>query len=200
MWKNLWQNIKSWFISGLITSLPLFITIWLLYFFFTFLDGILGNLITLIWGYKIPGLGLVLIVFLILATGWIAQFLLGRRIFKMGEDILNKLPLISNIYSSVRQINDVFFMEKSVQNKGFNRAAIVEYPSKGIWSIGFVTSEAAQEIEEKSGNKLVNVFIANTPTPATGFLIMVPTKDVKLLDMRVDQAFKYIVSGGVLRP
>ena len=80
---------------------------------------------------------------------------------------------------------------------------MVEYPRKGIWSIGFVTSDAAKELEKKAGwrtGKMMNVFIANTPTPATGFLIIVPSRDVKLLDMKIDDAFKYVISGGVLKP
>ncbi|MFC1768044.1 DUF502 domain-containing protein [Candidatus Margulisiibacteriota bacterium] len=114
--------------------------------------------------------------------------------------MLHRLPIVRNIYSSAKQINEVLFMQRSIKEKGYNRAALVEYPRKGIWSVGFVTSEAAKEIKKKTKSKLINIFIANTPTPVTGFLIMVPIKDVKLLDMRVDQAFKYVVSGGVLKP
>ena len=112
---------------------------------------------------------------------------------------MTKVPIVKSIYSSVKQVNDVLFMEKDT--KAFNRACLVEYPRKGVWSIGFVTSDAAKEIESKAGQQqMINVFIANTPTPATGFLIMVPSSEVQLLDMKIDDAFKYVISGGVLKP
>jgi uncharacterized membrane protein len=195
------QKISAAFIRGLIVLLPLLITIWLIFFFYNFLDGILGNIITLFIGHHIPGLGFVLIIALILFVGLISPLLIGKRLIDVGDDIMNKVPVVKSIYSSVKQVNDVLFMERDT--KGFNRACLVEYPRKGIWSVGFVTSDAAKEIEKKTGgwrNKMLNIFIANTPTPATGFLIVVPAKEVKLLDMKIDDAFKYVISGGVLKP
>ena len=193
------QKLSTTFIRGLIVLLPLLVTIWLLFFFYNFLDGILGNIISVFIGHHIPGLGFVLIIALILFVGFISPMILGKRMIKFGDDIMIKVPVVKSIYSSVKQINDVLFMEKETQ--GFNRACIVEYPRKGLWSVGFVTSEAASEIIKKArSSKMINVFIANTPTPATGFLVVVPMKDVKLLDMKIDDAFKYVISGGVLKP
>lgn len=193
------QKISATFFRGLITLLPLLITIWLLFFFYNFLDGIFGNIITIFVGHHIPGLGLLLIILLILFTGMISPLIVGRRIIDYGDSLIKKLPVVKSIYSSVKQVNDVLFMEKDT--KAFNRACLIEYPRQGIWSVGFVTSDAAAEIEKKSGqSKMINVFIANTPTPATGFLIVVPSKDVLLLDMKIDDAFKYVISGGVLKP
>jgi uncharacterized membrane protein len=195
------QKISATFIRGLITLLPLLITIWLLFFFYNFLDGIFGNIISIFVGHHIPGLGFVLIIALILFVGIISPLIIGKRMIKFGDDIMIKVPIVKSIYSSVKQVNDVLFMER--ETAGFNRACLVEYPSKGIWSIGFVTSDAAKEIEEKTGgghSKMINVFIANTPTPATGFLIVIPTKAAVLLDMKIDDAFKYVISGGVLKP
>lgn len=188
------------FFRGLIILLPLLVTIWLLFFFYDFLDGIFGNIINLT-GHHIPGLGFVLIMVLILFVGLISPMILGKRIIHFGDELMNKVPIVRNIYSAVQQVNEVFFMQKDTQ--GFHRACLVEYPRKGIWSVGFVTSDAAAEIEKKAGDgsgKLINVFVANTPTPATGFLIIVPSKDVQLLDMKIDDAFKYVISGGVLKP
>jgi uncharacterized membrane protein len=187
------------FLRGLITLLPLLVTVWLLFFFYNFLDGILGNIITMIVGHHIPGLGLALILFFILFVGLISPHFIGERLIHYGDRLMNQVPIVKSIYSSVKQINDVFFMERD--SKGFNRACLVEYPRKGIWSVGFVTSDAAKEIESKTRlKKMINIFIANTPTPATGFLIVVPVKNVKLLDMKIDDAFKYVISGGVLKP
>lgn len=193
------QNLSRMFFRGLITLLPLLITVWLLFFFYNFLDGILGNLVTLFIGRHIPGLGFVIIIALILFVGAISPMVIGKRLIHYGDRIMTNVPIVKSIYSSVKQINDVFFMEKGAA--GFNRACLVEYPSKGIWSIGFVTSDAAKEIEKKTAKKkMINIFIANTPTPATGFLIVVPANRIKLLDMKIDDAFKYIISAGVLKP
>jgi uncharacterized membrane protein len=193
------QKFSAVFIRGLIVLLPLLVTVWLLYFFYNFLDGILGNIISIFVGHHIPGLGFILIIALIYFTGLISPLLVGKRLIDYGDEIMSKVPVVKSIYSSVKQINDVFFMQK--ESKGFNRACLVEYPRKGVWSVGFVTSDAAAEIAKKAGHHtMINVFIANTPTPATGFLIVVPSEEIKLLDMKIDDAFKYVISGGVLKP
>ena len=194
----MWQKISGYFLRGLITLLPLLITIWLLYFIFTFLDSILGNIITLIAGRHIPGLGFVITVILILVVGFFATYIIGAQLFKLGEEILYRVPIVKSIYSAVKQINDVLFMQKTAEE--YRRACIIEYPRKGIWSVGFITSDAAIEIEAKAKEKMINVFIPNTPTPATGFLVVFPARDVILLDMKIEDAFKYVVSGGVLKP
>jgi len=193
------QKLSATFVRGLIILLPLLITIWLIFFFYDFLDGIFGNIISAFIGHHIPGLGFVLIIALILFAGFISPLIIGKRMIEIGDEFMRKVPLVKSIYSSVKQVNDVLFMER--ETKGFNRACLVEYPRHGIWSVGFVTSDAASEIDKKSGgHKMINVFIANTPTPATGFLIIVPSSEVKLLDMKIDDAFKYVISGGVLKP
>ncbi|MEE8638499.1 MAG: DUF502 domain-containing protein [Candidatus Margulisiibacteriota bacterium] len=183
---------------GLITLLPLLVTIWLLMVLFNFLDGILGTILTAVIGRHIPGLGLIAMILLIFLVGFFATYIIGAQLFKLGEEILYRVPIVKSVYSAVKQLNDVLFMQKSAEE--FRRACIVEYPRKGIWSLGFVTSDAAAEIEVKAKEKMINVFVANTPTPATGFLIVVPARDVILLDMKIEDAFKYIVSGGVLKP
>jgi uncharacterized membrane protein len=194
----MWQKISGYFLRGLITLLPLLVTIWLLMILFNFLDGILGTILTAIIGRHIPGLGLIAMILLIFLVGFFATYIIGAQLFKLGEEILYRVPIVKSVYSAVKQLNDVLFMQKSAEE--YRRACIVEYPRKGIWSLGFVTSDAAAEIEVKAKEKMINVFVANTPTPATGFLIMVPARDVILLDMKIEDAFKYIVSGGVLKP
>jgi len=194
----MWQKLGAYFLRGLITLLPLLVTIWLLIFMFTFLDGILGQLVGMILGRTIPGLGLVIMVALIFLTGYFATHLIGARIFKFGEELLYHVPIVKSIYSAAKQVNDVLFAKKSTEE--YRRACIVEYPRKGVWSVGFITSDAAAEIEAKAKEKMINVFIANTPAPATGFLIVVPAREVILLDMKIEDAFKYVISGGVLKP
>jgi uncharacterized membrane protein len=195
----MWTRISGFFFKGLFTLLPLFVTIWLTFFMFNFFDGILGGVMNVVAGKHVPGLGFVASILLIFITGILVTYIVGERIFKLGEWLLFRLPIIKNIYASAKQVNDVLFMQG--ETKGYRKACLVEYPRKGIYSIGFVTSEVADEIKKKADNKkMVNIFIANTPTPATGFLIMMPAGSVKLLNMRLDDAFKYVVSGGVLKP
>jgi uncharacterized membrane protein len=195
----MWAKLSGYFLRGFFALLPLFITIWLLIFMFNFLDGILGAIFDMVLGRHIPGLGFAVSVLLIFLTGFIITHILGQRLFTFGERILYRVPIIKTVYSSVKQVNDVLFQKK--EHDDYRKACVVEYPRQGIYSIGFVTSEAAKEIEMKSGKgKMVNIFIANTPTPATGFLIIMPSEHVKLLDMKIEEAFKYVVSGGVLKP
>ncbi|MDI6731683.1 MAG: DUF502 domain-containing protein [Candidatus Margulisbacteria bacterium] len=194
----MWQKPSAYFFRGLITLLPLLVTIWLLYFMFTFLDSILGNVIYLFLGHPIPGVGFVVTIALIFLVGYFATYIFGAKLFQLGEELICRVPIVKNIYSAAKQINDVLFIHKGTDE--FRRACLIEYPRKGIWSVGFVTSDAAEEIEAKVSEKMINIFIANTPTPATGFLVIVPAREVILLDMKIDDAFKYVVSGGVLKP
>jgi uncharacterized membrane protein len=194
----IWNRLSNYFLRGLITLLPLLVTIWLLFFMFSFLDGILGNIIALFIGHPLPGLGFIITIGIIFLTGYFATHVFGAKIFQLGEQILFHVPIVKSIYTSAKQINDVLFIHKGSEE--YRRACVVEYPRKGIYTVGFVTSDATEEIEKKVKGKLINIFIPNTPTPATGFLIMVPAQEVILLDMRTEAAFKYIVSGGVLQP
>jgi len=195
----MWAKVSGYFFKGLIALLPLFVTIWLVTFMFNFFDGLTGGVVDMFNGKHIPGLGFIVTILLIFFTGILVTHVIGQKIFELGEWFLFRLPIIRNIYSSAKQVNDVLFMQRT--KGGYRKACLVEYPRKGIYSVGFVTSEVAEEIRRKAARKkMVNIFIANTPTPATGFLIMVPSENVKLLDMKMDAAFKYVVSGGVLKP
>jgi uncharacterized membrane protein len=109
------HKISGYFLRGLITLLPLLVTIWLLYFIFTFFDSILGNIITLIVGRHIPGLGFVITIVLIMLVGFFATYIIGAQLFKLGEEILYRVPIVKSIYSAVKQINDVLFMQKTAQ-------------------------------------------------------------------------------------
>ena len=194
----MWNKISNYFLRGLITLLPLLVTLWLLFFLFSFLDSILGNIITLFVGRPLPGLGFIITIAIIYLTGYSATHIFGAKIFKLGEEIMYHVPIVKGIYGAAKQINEVLFIQKGKDD--FRRACLIEYPRKGIFTIGFITSDAADEIEEKAKSKLINVFVPNTPTPATGFLVMVPAQEVILLEMKSEDAFKYIVSAGVLQP
>ncbi|OGC05064.1 hypothetical protein A2276_03865 [candidate division WOR-1 bacterium RIFOXYA12_FULL_43_27] len=193
-----WNNLSSNFFRGLIILLPLLVTLWLIVLIFNFSDSILGTFLTILLGHHVPGLGLLVTIVIVLLAGYFATYLIGARMFKLGEELLYRVPIVKSIYSAAKQINDILFTHGETSEK-FRHVCMVEYPRKGIYSIGFITSDAALEIESKAKTKLINVFVPNTPTPATGFLILVPAEDVIMLDMKTDEAFRYIVSAGVLQ-
>ena len=195
----MWAKISNTFFKGLIVLLPTLITIWLVSFLFSFMDGILGGPITIAFGRPLPGLGFFLTVSLIFITGYFANYIIWEKSFRIFEKVMSKVPIVKGIYSSAKQINDVLFL--SGEQKGFRKACLIQYPSQGIYTLGFVTTVAAQEIQQRiAKDKVLCIFVPNTPTPATGFLVMIPAKEVLLLDMKTEDAFKLVVSGGVLKP
>lgn len=195
------SKLKRYFGTGLIITLPVFLTLYLLFIGFRFIDSIWGKVINFYLkkylGFSIPGLGIILGLLTILIIGFVATNFFGRRIFLMIERWFLRIPLIRQIYPAVRQIVSSFF---SKEHRAFKSVALVEYPSKGIWSVGFVTNNSFKEANIKSGRELVHVFIATTPSPLTGFLIMLPREEVKILDISVEEGVKLIVSGGIVNP
>lgn len=195
------SNIRRYFITGLLIILPIFITIYLMYAIFAFVDGIWGKLINFYlrkyMGFTIPGLGFILGIATIIIVGFFATNFFGKKLFIIFENWFLKLPLIRQIYGPAKQIIDSF---TSKDKPAFKKVVLVEYPSKGIWSVGFITNEGFKEAEEKISQEMMHVFIATTPSPFTGFLILVPKRDIKFLDISVEQGVKLIVSGGIIKP
>ncbi|MCX5680420.1 MAG: DUF502 domain-containing protein [Candidatus Omnitrophica bacterium] len=195
------SRVKRYFFTGFFIILPVFITAYVLYAIFIFIDGIWGKIINFYLrrhlGFAIPGLGFILGMLTILVVGFIATNLLGKRLFNFFEHIFRKFPMIKLIYDPAKQIVNSF---TSRENPAFKKVVLVEYPSKGIWSIGFLTNEGFKEAQEKTGEELLHVFIATTPSPFTGFLVLFPKRDVKILDISVEGGIKLIVSGGIVRP
>jgi len=190
------KKLSKIFLSGFFTLLPVIITIWILTIVFSFSDGILGGFIKDWTGRSIPGIGILVIIIASFIVGVISNYLLGKEFIHLSEEILNKLPIVNTVYASAKKINEVLFMQKdkALQKK----VCAVEYPRKGIWSIGFATAPGPSELTKKKHKKFTNVFIPNTPAPATGFTIVVPTKDVVYLSMSVEDALKIIISGGAI--
>lgn len=195
------SRVKRYFLTGFFIILPAFVTAYVLYAIFMFIDGIWGKVINFYLrkhlGFAIPGLGFILGMLTILAVGFVATNLLGRRLFDFFENIFRKFPMIKLIYDPAKQIVDSFI---SRENPAFKKVVLVEYPSKGIWSVGFLTNEGFIEAREKTGEELLHIFIATTPSPLTGFLILVPRRDVRILDIPIESGIKLIVSGGIVKP
>jgi len=183
-------------ISGFFILLPIMITIWVLTVLFDFADGILRNTVQTLTGYSIPGIGIIAIFIISFLLGLISNYILGKELIHLSEDIINKLPIVNTLYSSVKKMNEVLFLQKGKEVQ--RRVCAVEYPRKGIYSIGFATGDGPSELKKRKRSRFTNVFIPNTPAPATGFTIVVPTKDVMFLDMSIEDALRIIVSGGTI--
>lgn len=195
------RRLQRYFIAGLLIVLPAFISVYLLYAIFTFIDGIWGKLINIYLkkhlGFGVPGLGFILGILVIFITGFIAANFLGRKLLSFFEHWFMKFPFIRQIYVPAKYIVHSFI---SKDTPAFKKVVMVEYPCKGIWSIGFITNESFKAAEKTAGEELMHVFIGTTPSPFSGFLILVPKKDVKYPDISVEDGIKLIVSGGIIKP
>jgi len=192
----MFKKLGKILISGFFILLPLMITIWVLTVLFDFSDGILRNTVQTMTGYSIPGIGIIAIFIISFLLGLISNYILGKELIHLSEEIINKLPIVNTLYASVKKMNEVLFLQKGKEVQ--RRVCAVEYPRKGIYSIGFATGDGPSELKKRKRSRFTNVFIPNTPAPATGFTIVVPTKDVMFLDMSIEDALRIIVSGGTI--
>ena len=188
--------LKKYFISGVLVVVPLILTYIVLKFLFDTVDGILQPVIHKLFGYYIPGLGLAVTLLIILLAGILTRNYVGVRIYKIGERVLSKLPIIRPIYYSAKQLLESV-TEPSI--KSFKEVALVEYPRKGSWSIGFISNYV--EIENNdTKQKHISIFIPSTPTPISGMVVLLSVDEVLLLEMSVEEGVKFLVSGGVVSP
>ena len=194
-------KIRRYFVTGLLLVLPIFISFYVLFVVFRFVDGIFGGLINshlkANFGFFIPGVGFILGGAIVLFSGFLATHFLGKKVLPALEQWFFKFPVIRQIYPSTKQIISFLF---SKDKTSFKKVALVEYPSKGLWSVGFITNDGFEEAQKKTGEELVHVLIATTPSPWSGFLVLVPKKDIKFLDISVEDGIKLIISGGILKP
>ncbi len=147
--------------------------------------------------FYIPGLGLILVVIIILVVGLLTRNFIGGKIVRFGENIVNRIPFVRSLYTGVKQLMEAFFIQK---NDAFKRVGLLEYPRRGIYVLGFVTGESKGEVQSKTGKNMINVFVPTSPNPTSGFYILIPEDDLIILDMSVEDAFKLIISGGMLSP
>ena len=196
------KKVKRYFLTGLLIVLPVLITLYLFVSLFLFFDNIFGRYISRITintlGYKIPGLGLLFFVVLIFISGFFATNFIGRKLLHSLERFGFKFPIIKKIYPAAKQITEFLFSQKIHEH--LQKVVLVEYPRQGIYSLGFVTNQAPEEMNQKTGRQLLNVLIPSVPNPITGMLICVPKEDVIILEMSIEVAVKLIVSGGVFNP
>jgi uncharacterized membrane protein len=191
--------MKRYFIAGLLVWVPLAVTIWLIRFLVTTMDGVLPEWMIpdVIERQHIPGMGLVAVLLLVFATGVLAANFIGERLVRWWEMLLARIPIVRTIYSSVKQVSDTIL---SPNGQAFRKAVLVQYPRQGSWTIAFLTGAPGPGVTEHLPGEHVSVYVPTTPNPTSGFFLLMPKREVVELDMSVDAALKYIVSMGVVAP
>lgn len=193
---------RKYFITGLLIILPVLCTVYLLVSLFIFFDNILGRYISRLTvaylGFKVPGLGLLVFILITSFAGFFATNFIGRKLLLYFEKIWFKFPVIKRVYPAIKQIINFLFMPKG--HSDIQKVVLVEYPRKGVYTVGFVTNRSDKAIEAKAHHELLNVLIPSVPSPFTGFIIMVPLREVIFLDIGIEEAIKLFVSGGVVNP
>jgi uncharacterized membrane protein len=194
--------VKKYLITGLLIWIPLVITIWVLKLVVDTLDQSL-LLLPEQWrtesflGVHIPGMGVILTLVIVFATGVFATNFFGAQLVRLWHGILHRIPVVNSIYSSVKQISDTLF---SSSGQAFRKALLVQWPCEGMWTIAFLTGTPGGDVVNHLRGDYVSVYVPTTPNPTGGYFVMVARKDVIELDMSVDAALKYIISMGVVAP
>ena len=196
--RSIFIKFRNYFITGVVVLIPIGITVYLTLFIVKVSSKILPKELNPnhYLPYYIPGVEIIISIILITFIGWLSLSILGRRLLKIFEDILKRIPILRTIYSAITQMIETFTKsEGNVKN-----VVLVEYPRKGSWAVGFATKENTAGIGDKIKQNLVNVFIPTTPNPTSGFLLMFPKEEVIYLDITFEQASKFIVSAGTSDP
>lgn len=191
------RQLRNYFITGLIIFTPFMVTIYVLWISFVFLDGLVGKYIEYFLGERIPGLGFLALLGIIFFIGILATNFVGKTFISVSESIVTRIPLVKTIYRSTQEIINPFLTFKE---RIFSRCVLVEYPRKGVYSLGFVTSESRGEVQVKTREKVINVFLATTPNPTSGVLLFVPEEQTVPLSMSIEDGMKLIISGGFVVP
>ena len=201
------SRVRNYFLTGLIVTAPVGITITLALWVVNWIDGKIVPLIPQGYnpqlllqnyvGIHIPGIGLVVVLIGLTLIGFVAAGLVGRVMVRTGETLLNRMPIIRSVYGALKQIFETVLRSSS---RSFREVALIEYPRRGIWAIGFITTKTTGEVQNDISEDVVNVFLPTTPNPTSGFLLFVPRKDLVVLNMSVEEAIKMIVSAGIVTP
>ena len=196
------KRLRRYLVAGILVWLPLSVTYLLVKFLINVMDQ------TLKWlpdryhpeqllGFHIPGLGLILTVIVLFITGLLAANIVGRSVVGGWESLLDRIPVVRSIYSAAKNFAEIVFSDSG---HAFKKVLLVEYPRKGIYTLTFQTAQAVGEIQGRTGEDVIVCFVPTTPNPTSGFIIVVPRKDVIELDMEVDEAAKLVMSLGVVVP
>lgn len=204
------RTFRGTLITGTLIILPVFITIWVIRFVFQLIAQLVTPLLLRIFelmgfgwflerswvGFTVPGVSVLLLLGTIFLIGLVGGNVIGKQMINVIERLLKSIPVVSGIYSAVRQFLDTF----SNSGRAFSKVVLIQYPRKGLWTLALLTNDTEGEVRQQVGTDLVSVFVPTTPNPTSGWLLFVPKTEVIELHMSVDDAFKMIISGGVLIP
>jgi uncharacterized membrane protein len=191
--------MRAYLFSGMLVLGPSAVTVWVLVRLFYWLDGILGELLRFPWFEyrRIPGLGFIAMILLLLTAGWLAHRFAGVSVMRWWESVLIRIPLFRIIYTSAQQLGEALLTDKRTV---FKQVVLVRWPHPDIWAIGLVTAKPPRVLSEVTGSGLVSVFVPSTPNPTTGFYHLFPEDRVVPIDLTVEQGLQMVISGGVIRP
>ena len=211
--KSFFSGLRNSFLTGVVVIAPVGLTVWLIWSVIGWVDGVVlpfvpsryqpENILNTFLGLDIQlqlrGLGVVFFLIFTTFVGWLAKGLLGRSLIRSAERFVNRMPVVRSIYSGVKQIAETVF---SQADRSFEKACIVQYPRKGIWAVGFISTPAKGEIRARvnDAQNLLSVFVPTTPNPTSGFLLFFPAEDVIELDMSIEDAAKLVISAGLVYP
>lgn len=201
-WKLTARRVRKFFITGVLVTAPIAITLYLAYVFIVFMDQQVARMLPTDWqpayGRSIfPGSGLIITVVFFIGVGWLATNVLGRFFIETSEYIMGRMPIVRTLYNAIKQVVETLM---GSQAKAFREVVLIEYPRKGTWTLGFVTGTPEGEIQGDLKQDLVTVFVPTAPSPVNGFLLFVPRKDMISLKMSVDEGIKMVISCGMIAP
>ncbi|MBD3392454.1 MAG: DUF502 domain-containing protein [Chitinivibrionales bacterium] len=202
--RSIFSRLKRNFFTGIAIIFPVFVTIYVVVISFNYLDNLLGGPINAFFvnqfGFRIPGLGIIIALAAITAAGLLSRHWIGRWLFPRVDKSMQKAPLLASIYPSAKQLSEFLLGGQDKKKSKFKEVVIVEYPEKGSFSFGFVTNRGIKEFDRGTGQHVVTVFVPFAPVPFSGLILLLTEDKIKRVNVPVDQAVKFIVSGGVVPP
>ncbi len=205
--KGLLARLRSYFLGGILITAPITLTVYLSWVFLNWVDTGIDALLPPEYNpntylsralhFDVPGIGLVIVGAFFITAGWFASNIFGRLFVRISEFFVRRMPVVRGLYSALKQI---FETVMTSQSKAFREVVMVEFPSPGVWALGFVTGVTKGEVQRLTDSEVINVFVPTTPNPTSGFLMFYPQRKVFYLDMTVEEALKMIVSGGLITP
>ncbi len=202
MLSRIFASLRGALLAGVLVLAPLGVTFWVFFALVRLTDGVLLLLPGSVQpeqlvGFAIPGLGVVLTVLLVAMVGYTMQYYTGRRVVEFYERMLARVPVLSGIYQGVKQLIDTVLMQKGAH---FREVVIVEYPRHGVYCLAFLTNEQSSIVLDGDSPDLISIFLPTTPNPTSGFYLLLPRRDVRKVDLSVEEAFKLIMSAGIVTP
>lgn len=198
-------GLRASFLTGIVVIAPVALTVWLVWAVIGWIDSVVLPLVPYdlrpekYIGINLRGVGVIIFLIFTVFVGWVAKGLIGKSLIRFAESLVDRMPVVRTIYSGVKQIAETVFAQSE---RSFEKACLIQYPRKGIWAIGFISTTAKGEIARRAetGGALMSIFLPTTPNPTSGFLLFLPREDVIELDMSVEEAAKLVISAGLVYP